>query len=53
MHGKGGMYGGCCFPTGNKYRAKHDDGSVPKNMGRHKAGGMSKKHYSPVHNSSY
>ncbi len=49
MHGKSGN-AACCFPTGNKYRGKHDDGS---RKSRRSAGGMAKKHYSPAHNSSY
>ncbi len=34
-----------CFPTGNKYRGKHDDGS---RMSRDRAGAMSMKHHSPA-----
>lgn len=36
---------GCCFPTGNSYRAKHDDGS---RKSRDRAGAMSMKHHSPA-----
>ncbi|MGI9250960.1 MAG: hypothetical protein ACR2PR_07150 [Pseudohongiellaceae bacterium] len=35
--------GRCCYPTGNKYRAKHDDGT---RMSRSKSGGGSMKHRS-------
>lgn len=38
------------YPYGNKYRGGHDDGSIPKNTARRKAGGMDKKHSSPAHN---
>jgi hypothetical protein len=45
----GATYGSPSYPTGNKYRGgKHDDGSIPKNMPRRKAGGMDMKHYSPA-----
>lgn len=37
-----GMHSGCCYPTGNKYRGGHDDGSRKQ---RARAGKMSYKHH--------
>jgi hypothetical protein len=48
----GATYGSPSYPTGNKYRGGHDDGSIPKNMPRRKAGGMDMKHSSPAHSTS-
>lgn len=47
-----GNTAGCCWPTGNKYRGGHDDGSVPKSKHPPPRGGgsMNKKHSSPAHN---
>lgn len=49
----GATYGKPSYPTDNKYRSGHDDGSIPKNMPRRKAGGMDMKHSSPTLHSSH